>query len=82
MSDLKKGEQGHTWSGKPAVSEEEELKRKGRNKWTMGEASGSEDHDDSKHPVAQETGIKGESNAGQDEVSGSEGVDPDPVPQK
>lgn len=80
MSDLKKGEQGHTWSGAPARSEEEELKRKRRNKWTMGEESGQEDHDGSKHPVTQETGMKGESNAGQDALSGGEGIDPDPLP--
>lgn len=80
MSDLEKGQQGHTISGAPARSEEEELKRKRRNKGTMGEASGAEDDGSSRHPVAQETGMKGESNVGEDAHSGSEGLDPDPLP--
>lgn len=70
-----KGEQGKTLSGQPARSEAEELKRKGRNKWTMGEKSGSSDDGSSNHPSAKERGTHGESNVGEDALSGEEGID-------
>ena len=74
-----KGEQGKTLSGKPARSEEEELKLKGRNKWSMGEKSGSEDDGSSNHPGTKEHGTHGESNAGEDALSGDEGVEATPI---
>lgn len=69
------GRQGQTWSGQPARSEEDELKRKRRKSWRMGERSGEKDEDgSSNHPQTKESGIFGESNAGEDELSGDEGL--------
>lgn len=68
------GRQGRTLSGQPARSEKEELKLKRRNKGSMDEASGSKDDSASNHPVAKETGTRGESNAGEDGLSGDEGL--------
>lgn len=70
------GRQGRTISGQPARSEEEELKHKSRRKGLVGgELLGSEDDGSSNHPVAKETGVNQRSNAGQDELSGEEGID-------
>jgi len=69
------GRQGRTLSGEPARSEEEELKRKSRNKLLQDEKSGTEDDGSSNHPVTKETGVNQQSNAGQDSLSGDEGVD-------
>jgi hypothetical protein len=40
----------------------------------MSERSGSSDDGSSNHPVAKETGARGESNAGEDGLSGDEGL--------
>ena len=69
------GRQGRTLSGQPARSEEDELKRKQRNKGSMDEKSGSEDDGSSNHPTPKEHGTHGESNVGQDGLSGDEGID-------
>ena len=77
------GRQGKSWSGQPARSEEEELKNKKSRKGGIWELFGSKEEGDSLHPTAKETGYNGASNVGEDEQSGSEGVDPDPVsPEK
>lgn len=68
------GRQGRTVSGQPARSEKEELKLKRRGRSAMGEASGSKDDSGSNHPVAKETGTRGESNVGEDALSGDEGL--------
>lgn len=67
------GRQGKTLSGQPARSEEDELALKRRNKWTMGEKSGSTAEGNENHPSPKEHGTHGESNVGQDELSGDEG---------
>lgn len=74
------GRQGRTWSGQPALSEEEELKRKSHRKsgLGLGEIFGSKDDGSSNHPVAKETGHRGASNSEEDSLSGDEGLEPTP----
>lgn len=61
---------GKTITGQPAKDEETELREKGHTARNMRERSGHPDDGSSTHPVAQESGTKGESNVGVDETSG------------
>jgi len=61
---------GHTITGQPAQSEQSELRNKGRDQRNMGERSGRADDGTSNHPQTKKTGVRGESNVGEDETSG------------
>jgi len=63
---------GQTTAGQPARSEKSELKDKGRDQRSLEERLGKEDDGTSNHPETKQTGIKGASNAGEDQTSGSD----------
>lgn len=59
-----------TDQGTPVKNEQEELRDKGRHERGLDERSGQSDDGSSNHPVTKRTGVKGESNAGEDLTSG------------
>lgn len=63
-------ETGRTLSGRPARSEEQELRDKGRDQRDLAERYGKKDDGSSNHPQTTRTGLKGASNVGEDETSG------------
>jgi hypothetical protein len=56
--------------GTKVKSEEQELRQKGKVERNLGERLGSEDDGSSNHPVTKRTGVRSESNAGEDLTSG------------
>lgn len=73
------GRQGRTISGQPARSEEEELKNKRRSRGMQNELAGSKDDGTSNHPETKRTGVNQGSVAGEDRLSGDEGIDVTPL---
>jgi hypothetical protein len=67
--------QGKTIEGKPGRSEKSELRDKGRDEKGLKERSGQPDDGSSNHPVTKKTGVKAESNVGEDLTSGAEGIE-------
>lgn len=65
-------ETGHSITGTPARSVEEELDDKGRDQRNLRERVGTKDDGSSNHPATKRTGRKDHSNVGEDETSGSE----------
>ena len=65
----------HSVYGKPATTEQEELRRKGQHEKNMKERTSQEADEKDIHPVAKETGYKGASNVGEDLTSGAEGIE-------
>lgn len=59
-----------TAAGTPVKSEKEELQQKGKPERGNDERLGQKDDGSSNHPVTKKTGIKSESNAGEDLTSG------------
>lgn len=57
---------------KPELEHDEKsaLRDKGRDERGIGERLGREDKSGSNHPQTKETGVKAESNVGEDETSG------------
>jgi hypothetical protein len=54
----------------PVKSEKQELDQKGKLERGNDERLGQKDDGSSNHPVTKKTGIKSESNAGEDQTSG------------
>jgi len=57
-------------AGRATKSEKQELREKGKPERGLGERLGQKDDGSSNHPVTKHTGIKSESNAGEDLTSG------------